>query len=252
MTVVSGATNLNQVMAQLSLQSASFDILRGDPSGALINLQNAFQALAPNLAGVTGADIPQAGMMPSPATMLSIMGPISGSGYAGVDLAPGTSTDMIDGLMDPARRDAALFERLLKRNPLVRSAFEGMVGGTVILDNNTDGRLTIQRNTQAMAAAGLAQNPLANTAMGLFDQMNAAILNQTRGVAAAEQGVAGPAGGAGGVEINPFLPMIAQGLATVAGGIENFGLGVTPDFTFGSLNGAGSGSNNSLVAPGCI
>ncbi|MBI4816843.1 MAG: hypothetical protein HY791_11325 [Deltaproteobacteria bacterium] len=274
-------------MAQLQMQQAQFSMLSGNPLGALANLKNAFEALGGGAAGFQqfGGGLSPFGAMPSPTSMLPIMGPLCGGGYSAmqrIDLAPGSGNGVLSQIFDPNRRAAGQFERLLNSNPFVRSAFENSIGGRLVNDGRNDGVLTVQRflpqDGGMSIPPGFGLNPLAQSAGGIFGQMGGGIL----GKLAMLGGGIGAAGGLlGGLAMgNPFMGLVMGGLSGALGGLGmgaqmgamgglgmgmggmgmgglgmgGMGGGILPPFGFGfgMLGGQGMGSFNPLAMPGHI
>ncbi|MBI4816165.1 MAG: hypothetical protein HY791_07905 [Deltaproteobacteria bacterium] len=252
-----GGSQLSQVMVQLQLQQAQFNVLVRNPVGALENLAQAFEALSPaSQAQALAAQAPTATeATPSPATMQSVTAPLCGSGYARfdvLDLASGAADSLLARLFNPRRRAAAEFEKLLTDNTMVRSAFENTVGGRVLMDGSHDGRFVIQRFPDGAAPLpSLSTNPVANTVAGLMSDIEASILGQLQNVAAAQSTGQGQVQG---LTANPFSGLMATGFTNVLGGL-GLGGGVNGEeapFGFGMLSGAGVGSYNPLAMPGRI
>ncbi|MBI2378524.1 MAG: hypothetical protein HYV07_31285 [Deltaproteobacteria bacterium] len=250
-----GGSQISQVMVQLQMQQAQFNVLIRNPIGALANLAQAFEALSPSeQAQALAAQAPTSTeTTPSPATMQSITAELCGSGYAHVDLAPGERAGFLARLFNPRRRAAAEFERLLSQNPMVRSAFENTVGGRVVLDGTSDGRFMIQRFPDGAAPLpSLSSNPVANTVAGLFSDIDASIMNQLQAVANVSSTGQGTI--ASGLTANPFMGLMTTGFTNMLGGLGLGGglQGAQAPFGFGMLSGAGAGSFNPLAMPGRI
>jgi hypothetical protein len=246
--------------------AAQYEMLRNNPTGALKFLQDGFSNCAHGFDAFQGG-IPPFGAMPNPAAMMGVNGQLCGCGYHGgrekIDLAQGKS-----GL----RGDAIKLERLLRTNDKARAAFESSIGGRITGFGRTDGKITIERFAPGFSPIpGMAQNPLANTALGSLAGMEQAIMAQaaTLGLLSAGGGaVAGLAtagltggnpfmglmlGGLGGLTANmmgagtAFLGMPAMGGLGMGGG----GLGLGGFGAFGGLlGGGGVGSWNPNAMPG--
>ena len=251
MSVAIGGNQLNQILQSLSLQRAQFESLSQDPAGALRSLASAFSSLVPEVTLSTWqANMSAPGAFPTPSEFLPLAFQLCGGGYSGtVDSTQSTSDNWFSRLFSSNGEEGSLFERLLSGNPLVRSAFESEVGGRVLFDGRTDGRLTIESFFQGSAPIpGLAGNVLANNVTSLVNSMDAVIQQQTEYIAQLEasQGASSSSSssamvGAGGSNAPAFF---ASAFSQILGQLGVQG--------FDGLQGGGQGSLNPLAWPGLI
>ncbi len=232
-------TQVNDILGKYGLPGgllgAQIDALMGNQLGALNNLKDAFQEAAlgrgtTGLERMLGRPLPPSGFVPSPAQQLA--NHLAPNGYATVrhqmDLAPGHSDSPLARLFDPARRNAAQFEAALNKSPFLKAAFERAIGGKVIADDRTDGKLTIERKIPRPRMPALPGLQLGQTAAGLLGAMDHAIQSQLGGIAGA-----GQAAGSFG------LGALQSLLGGLGGGLN-------------SLPGVGGGSWNPNARPGLI
>ena len=254
---------------------AQIDQSMGNQVGMLKNLADAYQEAATGRAtnglqrAIGSGSIPPFLNMASPMSQIGQMGPLCGAGYAGgfqhMDLAPGSGSGLMSRLFDPRRRSAVKLERLLKRNPIARAAFEQAIGGRIASFGKTDGKMTIQRFPRGFSPMPFA-GPFAGAAFSPLGAMSQGILG-----GAARLGLGAMTGG---LLANPFFGATALGLGNIAGGLlGGLGGGLAGGLTgglpgalagglagalgpigglFGGLGGQGVGSWNPNAAPGKI
>jgi len=217
---------------------AQADMLAGNPVGVLRNMQDGYREAA--LGRGTGrfervmsrgGAIPPFGACHSPTSMLPISGPICGGGYRGgfqsIDVARGAPNTFFSRIFNGKRRAGAKLERLLKRNPHARAAFEQSVGGRIVGFGRNDGKMTLQRFPPGpQPIPGFAQNPMANSALGCLGGMQHSVLGQIGKLGLIGAGVGGGLGALGGLlggamMGNPFGGLMMGGL----GGLLSGGLG---------------------------
>jgi hypothetical protein len=154
-TTPSVGTQINDILGRYGLPGgflgAQVDTLLGNPIGALANLKDGFQEAAlgrgtNKFERIIGRGLPHCHPM-GPSKVLNAYRPLCGAGYHGgkqsIDLAAGTPNNFFSRLLNPRRRGAARFERLLKSNPFARMAFERAVGGRITSFGRSDGKMTI-------------------------------------------------------------------------------------------------------------
>jgi len=259
MHITSQGTMLNDLLGRLGIPGgmlgAQVDQLAGNSIGVLSNLRDAYNETAMGR-GTSGlerrmqAGLPPMGCMQPPSCMMPIYQPICGAGFGGqqrIDMAPGAKSGFA-GLFDPRRRSAAKLERLLKRSPFARQAFEQAVGGRITSFGKNDGKMTIQRFPRVgTPPSGMGVGPLAGHAVGALAGLHHSIL----GSAAAAGAL--PAIGLG-LAMNPFAGIASLGMAGLANGMLA-GPGGAP-FGFGGLSspmgGGGMGSWKPNSRPGKI
>ena len=233
---------LNDLLGRLGMPGgyvgAQADMLAGNPVGVLRNMQDGYREAA--LGRGTGrferimsrgGALPPFGACPSPGRMLPIAGPICGRGYSGgfqtIDMAAGTPNNFMSRMFNGKRRAGVKLERLLKRNPAARAAFEQSIGGRIVSFGRNDGKFTIQRfppGTQPIP--GFAQNPMAMSAVSSLSGMQHSVLGQLGKLGLIGAGVGGGIGALGGLlggamMGNPFGGLMMGGL----GGLLSGGLG---------------------------
>ena len=214
----------------------ALDTLTGNSLGQLQNLQDMYAETA--LGHGTGplqrrmlgfGALPPAGFMPSPMAMMPGLQPYCGCGYAGIqkmDLAPGsTNIPFFSKLMDPRRRMAGNFERMLRHNPAARAAFEAQIGGRIVdFGFRNDGKFKVQRFSGGYHPMGMmgmsAMNPMAGAAMAHYGALSAS-----------------SAGLGMGFGINPFMGFMAGAMNRVMG-FMGLGMGGMGGMGFGGLGGA--------------
>jgi len=244
-TSPSVGTQINDILGRYGLPGgflgAQVDTLLGNPIGALANLKDGFQEAAlgrgtNKFERIIGRGLPHCHPM-GPSKVLNAYRPLCGAGYHGgkqsIDLAAGTPNNFFSRLLNPRRRGAARFERLLKSNPFARMAFERAVGGRITSFGRSDGKMTIQRYPRGFSPLpNIGISPFAAPALSILPGMNQAILSQ-----AAKLGLGAAAGGL--LTGSPFGAMAGAGLAGLSG-------------SNGALGGAAFGSWNPLARPGLI
>jgi len=251
------------LFAQLAFPQASLlNAASAIPPFALPSLLNAFSAAQGSPAMMQSAFIPPFLSMPPPAMMQPMIAPIAGGGYAppqrqSVDLAPFQPNNFLSRLLNPERRAAAQFERVLRNDPFARQSFEQAVGGRIVdFGGKNDGRFTIERYpvSSYTPGPGAAFNP---TLGGLYQQMDRGIMSQLGGLALGGLGGGLLGGVAGSAFGNPFLGLALGGMAGIAGqllgsggrgGFDSFQGGVQGFPLFGGA----SASWNPLAQPGKI
>jgi hypothetical protein len=231
-------TKVNDFLGIFGVRGAgigiAIDSLTGNSTGVLTNLHDQYLETAlgrgtgpiDRMIGCGWGGIPPTMMMPQPFSVFPTMAPFVGGGYAGVqqvDLAPGSSNiPFLSKLIDPNRRAAGRFERMLRGNPYARAAFEAQVGGRIVdFGLRDDGKFVVQRFSPGFAPVpGMSLNPMATLAFSALAPI---------------QQVANMAFGGLGM-MNPFPAFFAAGL----GGMQ------------APLGGLGMGSWNPLAMPGRI
>jgi hypothetical protein len=246
----------------------ALDTLTGNATGQLQNLYDMYAEAAIGgrntgilktlQAQVLGGSMPAWGAfaMPSPMTMLPVMGPFVGGGYAGgrqqIDLGFGSNIPILSKIFNPMRRAAGRFERMLRHNPAARAAFEAQIGGRITsFGFRNDGKMTIQRFAPGFSPGMMGMtNPFAMTAMNSFMGMQHAVTGAFGGLL----GGLGPMFGAGSLLGSPFMGLALGGFSNVLGGMMGpvgaAGQGFSPFDNSGPRGGMGFGSWNPLAQPG--
>ncbi|MCB9648060.1 MAG: hypothetical protein H6730_15830 [Deltaproteobacteria bacterium] len=238
--------------------------LIGSSSGQLRNLQDMFIETAIGRGTgpiermmLTGG----MGMMPwgmpfamsSPAMMMPTMAPLCGCGYAGgvqtIDLAQGSSNvPFFSRLLDPRRRMAGDFERMLRSNPQARAQFEMAVGGRISnFDFRNDGKFEIIRMPGYGAGMYGMMNPMAASGLGYFGSMQSAVMSSFGGAMGGF-----PMFGASSMFGNPFMGLTMGGFMNVLGMQGPAGAGAGMLDNTGARGGWGFGSWNPTAMPGRI
>ena len=264
-TISNTGTQLNTLLTKLGLpedfSNSQATMLKTSNVSLLKNLETAYGhcTAAPGsskfMAMMNSKDrrLPPFGWNRSPSKMLPTMSVVCGAGCAGhteVDQVAGSRSTAFNRLFNRRRRNGAKLEMLMRQNPHARAAFEAAVGGRITRFGNRDGRVTVQRFSPASmpmtnpATAGANSIP-ATTALGVFDQMEHAILAQARKIAALQQQSGGPRGAA---PVGAFPGLVMGGLSGILG--AGAGGGFTLGMTGGALGGMGAGSWNPLAMPG--
>ncbi len=194
-------TQFNDLLGQLGapggLIGAQIDSLAGNPLGVLRNLSDAFSEAATGKA-TTGLGrllnerkLGSFGLVPTPLAALSrnrVL--VSKRYYQRMDLGAGASTARWGRYLHPRRRAAAKFERLLRKNPLVRKSFEAAVGGKFIRDGRNDGKITVRRNAVALVPYPGLPPHLSSVASHIHGVQNA-IRSLAKDLETAQNGSAG-------------------------------------------------------------
>ena len=243
----SGGMQLNDLLGRLGMPGgfigAQADMLSGNSLGVLKNLRDGYNETALGrgttrferiigrggmMRRMGGMGIPPFGAMASPGRMLPIMGPMAGGGYSGgfqrIDMAAGSSNNFMSRMFNPRRRAGVKLERLLKRNPSARAAFESAIGGRIVGFGRNDGRMTIQRFAPGFQPIpGFAQNPMANHALGSMHGMQHSVLGQAGKLGLLGAGLGGAMGAlggllSGGMMGNPFGGLMMGGLGGLLSG----------------------------------
>ncbi len=185
---ISLGLQVNDLLGNLGIQGgligAQIDLLAGNKVGTLKNLKDAFSEAALGHATNGAARRALGGMGRIPGFGLTLAPGIAArrlpraatrNYYRRMDLGRGASHRAWFGhYLNPKRRSAAKLERLLKKNPAVRAAFERSVGGKFIPDGRNDGRITIRRSVKIIPRfPGLS--PLHNSVAGLVRNAQAGI-----------------------------------------------------------------------------
>jgi len=195
--------------------------------------------------------LPPFGWNRHPTKVLPVMIQLCGAGCSGhenADALTGSKGNAFKRLFNRRRRTGAKLEMLLRNNPHARAAFEAAVGGKISRFGRRDGRVTIQRFSPASmpmpnpAASGANAIPATNV-LGVFAQMENAILAQARNVAAIQQQQRSGSAASTGA----FPGMVMGGLSSI---IAPGNGGMTLGMTGGALGGMGTGSWNPLAMPG--
>jgi hypothetical protein len=240
--------------------------LIGSSTGQLQNLQDMFLETAMGratgpldrmmMSTMMGPGMMPWGMpfaMPSPMAMMPMMQPFCGCGYAGgmqsVDLAPGSSNvPFFSRLLDPRRRMAGDFERMIRTNPQARAAFEAQIGGRISdFDFRNDGKFEVIRMPGYGAGMYGMMNPMAASGLGYFGSMQSAVMSSFGGSMGGF-----PMFGAGSMLGNPFMGLTMGGFMNVLGMQGPAGAGAGPLDNTGGRGGWGFGSWNPLAMPGRI
>ncbi len=223
----------------------SVDGLTGRPTRSLSKLYESYVSTARGLGLrdlerlTTAGGIPDAFGTPIPMEAYATNLPFCRCGYAGSEAATlDTNAENLDFMreaMNPRRRRAAGFERLLDTNALARAQFEARVGGNVIASGmNNDGVLSIQRYATGYqpSAVGVSMNPMQGSIFGALFGMDQAIMQQAGQLAMLESGGGG------------YFGYAAAGFSNVygAGAYDNSG----------AMGGQGYGSWNPNAMPGLI
>ncbi len=253
-------TTINDTLGLFGIKGggigATIDALTFNSTGMLANLHD--QAMETALGYGTGpmqrqfgmAGMSPMGFVPGPGAMLPMMSPFCGGGYAcggglqGVDLAAGSSNlPFISKLLNPRRRAAGQFERMLRYNPAARASFESAIGGRIVnFGLRNDGKMTIQRMGPGMARPmGMGfMNPMAGGAFGWMSGITGAVSGMLGGL------TGGLLGG------NPFMGFVGGGMAHMMGMGRPSGVGGGFFDNSGAMGGRGFGSWNPAAMPGRI
>ncbi len=240
------------------------DGLTGNDLGVLMNLQDAAMEAAmhrgtsPWERHWNTSHMSSFGHMMAPGMMMPGMMPFAAAGYAGgfqhVDLAMGSSDiPILSSLFSGRRWAAGRFERALRHNPQLRSAFEMQIGGRIVnfgLRNN--GKFTIQRFGPGYGGMGMALNPMMAPAYGYMGSMGGFVNNYAMGMGL-PTGM--PFFGAGSMFGSPFMGMTTMGLYNAAGmGRASSSAGYMYGFrdNSGVWGGQSFGSMNPQAMPGRI
>ena len=224
-------TALSQMIAQLDMRRTAEQAFVRAPIMAMGHLEEAFSVLAAQAETERSG---RPGTMPPPSMVLD---PKSRFEQARRQGQGGYATEQ-NGLNERAffrrlrsdrGRPTALANRLLQKDPELRSELERQIGARIVPGASTRGAIAMYETGTTQSAFSAGSSGASMTLADMFGAMDAAILNQASAIGALSTSSTAGGGGA-------YLSMLDTGLSNILSG----------------MSGAGFGSANSLAMPGVL